>query len=295
MTLELVKKLEGHQGPITHLKYSKDYRYIVSSSEDSNIKIWDPLTSNQLRKFHFHSSSVNHFALNDNDSKIITAGGDCYICWIDVQDESLIRRIKAHTSAINCVCFNYNFSVFVTGSLDCTAQVWDMRAHQYTPVQTLCDAKDSVTSVSAGRYEIFTACLDGKIRIYDVRNNQLTTDNIAESIIHIEISSNEAYILAQTKNSEIKLISKYDGLEKASYKGHICDKSLIKCKYATQDDAVISGSQNGEILLWDLSTSEIVKKVNFGEQPIIDITTNEPFSTIVAGSSDGYIGLFEIV
>lgn len=57
------------------------------------------------------------------------------------------------------------------------------RAQARLPIQTLQDARDSITSISippssAGGAEIVTGCVDGVVRSYDVRMGKLVSDTV---------------------------------------------------------------------------------------------------------------------
>lgn len=57
------------------------------------------------------------------------------------------------------------------------------RAQGRLPIQTLQEARDSITSIaippaSAGCAEIITGCVDGVVRSYDVRMGKLVGDTI---------------------------------------------------------------------------------------------------------------------
>ena len=52
------------------------------------------------------------------------------------------------------------------------------RSQNRTPIQVLEDAKDSVTYVQIKNSEIITGSVDGKLRTYDLRAGQLSTDVI---------------------------------------------------------------------------------------------------------------------
>ena len=49
-----------------------------------------------------------------------------------------------------------------------------MRSRNREPIQILADFKDSVTSVSASKQEIVTGCVDGHLRVHDLRTGQVS-------------------------------------------------------------------------------------------------------------------------
>lgn len=290
--VELAQTFEGHQGPITTLKFSRDFRYIISSSQDSTIRIWSLEKSKEVTTLQGHLDSVNSFAINSSDSRILSGSSDYALCLWDIQRGELIQKIRGHTEAVNSVCFNEDSSIAITGSLDTTAKIWDCRTSSNFPVQVLNDSTDSVTCVAAGRYEIFTTSMDGKLRIYDIRKGQLTTDQICDAIVHMELSSEQQAILVTSLDSKIFLLTKQQGQILETYRGHVCKNYMIKSHFAGHEALIISGSETGEVFSWELTEGTVQQRFSFGKGPILDIAVEEPFNSIVVGSSNGDIGIF---
>ncbi|XP_044756628.1 WD repeat-containing protein 36 [Coccinella septempunctata] len=51
----LIRRLEGHTGQVTDLTFSPDSRWLISSSMDSSVKIWDIPSSTLIDQFATHS------------------------------------------------------------------------------------------------------------------------------------------------------------------------------------------------------------------------------------------------
>lgn len=105
----------------------------------------------------------------------------------DVATGKTIRRFLGHTHRVNAVDFNSDSSVLASGSYDASVRLWDckydhlstnliQRSQNRVPIQVLEDAKDSVTSVQIKNFEIITGSVDGRLRTYDLRAGQLSTD-----------------------------------------------------------------------------------------------------------------------
>lgn len=58
-----------------------------------------------------------------------------------------VSRFRVHVSTVTCVRFNEESTIGFSGSLDNAVHVWDLRAHNFHPIQSLKDAKDSITSL----------------------------------------------------------------------------------------------------------------------------------------------------
>lgn len=290
--MKLAAELKGHEGPVNQVRFSKDYKYVISASQDCSIRIWSVSNKKELTKINAHIDSANTFVTNGSDNLLFSGGSDGNVCWWDIEQNVELHRTKCHTGPVQSVCFNYNYSVSISGSFDSAVKVFDNKTSFKYPVMTLLESKDAITSVQSGSYEIFTASVDGIIRIYDVRNCKLVTDKLAESVVDMELSGDDQTLLLATKQNEIKLVTKHTGETIQTYSGHVCSDFFIKCKYAANHNAVISGSEDGDVFVWDLVKGTVAQRFNYNNSQILDVAGNEPFTTLVAANADGNIGMF---
>ena len=64
------------------------------------------------------------------------------------------------------------------GSFDATVRIWDCKSSSMKPIQVLEEARDSVSSLHVVGHEIVTGCVDGRVRVYDLRMGMLFVDVI---------------------------------------------------------------------------------------------------------------------
>lgn len=100
---------------------SFDDRYIVSSSKDATIRIWDVTTGDLLRTIHAHNGPVNAIQLHGDN--IVSASGDTLVKMWDVKTGACIRQFAGHTRGLACV--QYDGKRIITGSNDRTIRVFD--------------------------------------------------------------------------------------------------------------------------------------------------------------------------
>lgn len=68
--------------------------------------------------------------------------------------------------------------VVVSGSFDATVRVWDCKSQSTKPIQVLEEAGDSVVGLQVVGHEIVTGCVDGRVRVYDLRMGMCFVDVI---------------------------------------------------------------------------------------------------------------------
>ena len=143
-------------------------------------------------------------------------------------------------------------------------QVWDCRSRSTEPIQTLEEAKDTVTSLDVSAHEILVGSGDGRARLYDLRAGSLLTDTLGGSVSSVKFTRDGQCILASCVGQSLKLMDKTNGEMLSEFKGHVNkDYKLDSCLDHT-DQLVISGSEDSKVYLWDLVTGEVVGKLDHG-------------------------------
>lgn len=110
-------------------------------------------------------------------SQIVSGGGDSAIILWDVATGQPLRRLRGHAARVSVTRFNEESSMVVSGSQDGTARCWDVRSRTTREAEmVLTEATDAISSLFVTDHEIVTGSFDGKVRRYDLRAGELTTD-----------------------------------------------------------------------------------------------------------------------
>lgn len=67
------------------------------------------------------------------------------------------------------------------GSFDATVRLWDCKSQSTKPIQVFEESKDSVSSLHVVGHEIVTGCVDGRMRLYDLRMGMVYVDLIGRT------------------------------------------------------------------------------------------------------------------
>ena len=126
-----------------------------------------------IKTYKGHGREVLDCAGSQDNSRLISGSSDRSVYLWDVISGVTVTRFRGHTAAVNAVKFGAESMVVVSASYDKTVKCWDMRSNAHDPIQTLDEAKDSVTAVDVGGPAILTGSVDGHVRMYVGHNCEL--------------------------------------------------------------------------------------------------------------------------
>lgn len=317
------RTMRGHKGPVYAARFSSDGNYCMSCGRDRTIRLWNPhkgspeASHTQSSRPHsddallvntydgVHGYEVTDLCIAMDNGKFASCGGDkCAFVW-DVASGRVVQRLGGHTERLNAVAFNPEASVLITGCYDRMLRLWDLRAPPREPLQALRGFGDSVTSIALPSLasgnacdEIVTGCVDGVVRTYDLRRGLVLADDFAAPVTCVSLSRDRKCILAgclpgsasvvSSAGASLQLVEKSSGARLAAYQGHKHEHyALGSC--LTRDDAhVVSGSEDGRALLWELVAQRVVATLR-GHSAAVCCVAGHPknAATVLTASHDG--------
>jgi COMPASS component SWD3 len=113
----------------------------------------------------------------------------------------------------------------------------------------------------------------------------------------VRFSPNGRYILAFTLDSCIRLWDYVAGTCKKTYQGHVNTKYSLGGAFGIggTEGFIVSGSENGDILFWDVRTKDIVQTVSGHDGVVCWVDTSPGRSgsgTVVSGGLDGTVRIW---
>jgi guanine nucleotide-binding protein subunit beta-2-like 1 protein len=122
------KTMKGHSHFISDLCLSQDSRYVLSSSWDSTLRLWDIKKGTTSRRFINHTRDVLSVAFSPDNRQIASGGRDKNLkIWNTMGECKYTVDTNAHTDWVTCVKFHQDQKnpIVVSASMDKTIKVWD--------------------------------------------------------------------------------------------------------------------------------------------------------------------------
>jgi ribosome assembly protein SQT1 len=147
------------------------------------------------------SGSVDSTAklINSQNGKVIAT----FQCGTNTSTE------EDNTDSVESVGFSGAQSLFASGTVNGSIEIWDISTQTR---RHLCQQNSGISKLlwdQNNPYILYTAGLDGVLRIYDGRSGQLQTvkNGHSDHILDFSLSSDSSFVLTASEDSTCRLFS----------------------------------------------------------------------------------------
>lgn len=179
-TTKNIQLIGEHSASIRSVRFSPSGQYLVTTSTDCIVKVWDINKPSCLHTFDGHKQTVNYAEFNPTETMIVSVSDDNTIRLWDLQDNSYqyhgIDEFFTPTISFDSKYYaTISYKDYQTDAK--ILKIWDIISNKLI---NIIDINDSTYSFIYGcqfrpQYndEIATYCSDNSIRIWDCRKGSL--------------------------------------------------------------------------------------------------------------------------
>jgi mitogen-activated protein kinase organizer 1 len=304
---------------------SADGKYCLTGGHDRTVRLWNParldpafppaVTGNFIRgnnldraipvdalpralPIQTYADGLTHPVTAiavDKESTTLLAASDKTLVVTDVVTQQVKRRFQGHVGCINAVAISDKSETYLSASYDATVRIWDGRSRSYEPIQILKEAKDSVTNVHVvqddGLALIRTGAVDGVVRTYDLRMGLIRCDDCGSSITSMAPTHDGECLVVSCLDGTIRLIGLDSGELLNTYDSHhVAGQYGLECCVTSDDQTIVSGSEDGRVVLYDLVRATRVQSLEGHTRPTCSVAAHpqrEFSSVVITASFDG--------
>lgn len=261
-TIIPLKRLKGHSHFVSDVKISSDGKFLISSSWDNSLRLWNINSGKTIQSFIGHQKDVLSVCFSKDQRQILSGSRDGTIrLWNTI---GKCKRVFKEDSKNYWIIFVYFLPFepvsFLSCSWDGTIEIWNMELNQIEKrlkghkgyVHSIAISPDSSLCASGGH--------DGSVMLWDLQEGKhLYSLLVGEKIYSICFSPNRYWLCAST-DSEIliwdleskeiinKITTKDTGIEKPTR-----NSTCFTMVWSSDGMVLFSGYRGGQIKLWQLN------------------------------------------
>jgi len=295
--------LTGHSGAVHTAKFSPEGTHLLSGSHDKLLLLWEVFGEcKNVLSLRGHANAVLEAHWLSDGEHAASASADKTCALWDVRTGGRTRQFKGHTSFVNTCSPAREAPVLASGSDDSNARLWDIRVRT---CQRTLPHPFAVTSVSmgAGGQQLFTGCLDGNVRVYDLRKPEkadIVLKGHQDIVTGMSLSPDGSFLLSNAMDNtlrcwDVKPFASGDRCVKVFLGAqHNYEKGLLKCNWSSSGAQVAAGSADNFVYVWDADTRRILYKLPGHSGSINEVAFHPSQPIICSCSNDKQIYLGEI-
>ncbi|XP_007474702.2 WD repeat-containing protein 38 isoform X1 [Monodelphis domestica] len=265
----LLRKLQGHTGPVRFCKFSPNGKYFASASRDCTVRLWDAKTSIIcLHVLKGHSRSVETVSFSSNSKRLVSGGWDHKAILWDVKKGQMITELLGHHDAIQSSDFSSVSEYLATGSWDSTVQVWDLSILGNIRKKTLEGHEGNVSCVCFSPSGLLASgSWDKTIRIWNPETGKLLIQLLGHlTWVKSMAFSPDGHQMASSEYSEmVKIWDCKTGKCTESLRG-VLEVAHV-CAFTPDGKLLVSGSADHRIFGRDAADRKLFGEYSRRSQP----------------------------
>ena len=269
--LTQIYEFTKHSEIVTGIAFVKDNRYMVTSSLDTTLVIWDMKVESAPYVMNLFDSKVLHFRASRDHKKVYySQAQNNVMCWA-IPSLHKNARYRKHSQNVNKIVFMPNsFEMLSIGS-DGLVVLWDYRNDL---LQDTLQLEGSLVNVAVSGSGEFAMILSSKPCIFRWDLSTGCTDEYEFLSAGVALSfSSDDYLVAISDSLGRVVVYDADVMEKKYVlKGH--RGPVTGTAFILDNNYLLTASTDTEIIKWDMASGEKVATFSGHQNSIVNMTTS---------------------
>ncbi|OMJ88149.1 hypothetical protein SteCoe_9968 [Stentor coeruleus] len=295
-TLELFKTLNGHTKRITHLTFNTANTTLISSSNDTTLRIWDIIEDKHEIILSGHTDWVKNFRLSQDEKYIYSIAENYKIMTWNFPrfDKSCCR--KANKSPIQLICSSSNNQYLYTSDINEIA-VWTLHDKEY--YKTLkTQWKLSAMCTNSDGLGIIAAYENNEIHFWSVEDSESQFKKKHSSHIRCIVCSPDGrYVVVGDVNFRVTVYNKRNFRVSNVFRRHnaVINSIIFGKPINGENDKLYSGGDDKVIFIYSINENKSLRLPGSHQEPISQMLVSRNNELLISGDTSGVIKIWHLL
>jgi WD40 repeat protein len=286
----LLHTFKGHTGRVLDVAFSAEGRYLVSSSQDMSIRVWDVSSGQEVHAFRMTSVDMSYIDILAKPSLLASAEA----IW-DLDSMREIHALERGSPLPASVAFSPDGAVLALGLFGQQITLWDVargqRMHTFEKREENRTKRMDFTPNGA---MLAAGVNDGTARLFDVASGRIVRilKYAGETDIHdVAFSPDGKYLASGGRVPAVILWDVASGQVVRTFA--LTDNSI---SMAFSPDGTVLASAGGyehEVRLWDVGSGELLQALPHNDQ-LMRVAFSPDGRLLAAGCFDSQVYVWGI-
>jgi len=291
--------------------YSPDGKYVVTSSQNGTLSLWDAYDGSLIRTMPGQMRSGITPTFNPEGKQIITGSQDGIVEIRNVESGTIVGALPSQQGIVSAVAFSPDQSYIVTGSHNKELHIWD--AQTYALIIDFDDYNAAILTVmfSPDGSKILAYCFDDVTQASTIDIREISIEKVQNISIEGKgyrvitadrlslqgespVFSPDGRLLLWVNGVRANITDLETGQQRASWIAHK-GKVSIAC-FSPDGNRIVTGSSNGMAKVWNveevIAERPIELTLDHGE-PVIVTDFSPDGELMLTASSNGLLKVWE--
>ncbi|XP_021111605.1 protein FAN [Heterocephalus glaber] len=296
--LKLYEQYKIHKEAVTGIAVSCDGSSVFTTSQDSTLKMFSKESKMLQRSISFSNMALSSCLLLPGDATVISSSWDNNVYFYSIAFGRRQDTLMGHDDAVSQVRWHGNR--LYSASWDATVKVWsgvpaEMSGTKRQQFDLLAELEHDVSvdtiNLNAASTLLASGTKEGMVTIWDLTTATLLHQIPCHSgaVCATAFSPDSRHILSTGVDGCLNVIDVQTGMHISS----MASDQPQRC-FIWDGNSVLSGSESGELLVWDLLGAKISERIQGHSGAVTCIWMNEQCSSVITGGEDRQIMFWKL-
>jgi WD40 repeat protein len=246
-----------HDNWVTGVAFSADGQWLVSSSEDLTLKIWDTQTGECRQTFTGHPEWVMDVVISADGRTLVSGSIDHTLRVWDVATGACLRILEGHTDWVYSIALSADGQWLASAGNDGIVRLWNPHTGECLQQWSGHTGRIMKVVFDLVTQTLISGSIDGTVRRWAIATGQQVTAYVMPFEVSTLALSPDNQVIAVAFKDVIRLIETQTGQCLKTLQGH--QLYIPAMSFSPDGRSLLTGAYDQKVKLWDLQTGQCTK------------------------------------